>query len=142
MFDVGGGELMLIILAVLLLFGPKKIPEVAQMLGKGMRKFREAQDEFTQHIRDISTQVETEVNSVSQEVSSVTTSTTQTISAIEEQFNSNIPPQLPEQHTESALDYSTTTDSMDGIVADDTSTISEVSPQQVIPRSAEGNVSR
>jgi len=53
-FDVGGGELLLILLAVLLLFGPKKIPEVAQMVGKGIRQFRKAQEDLTQQIRDIS----------------------------------------------------------------------------------------
>lgn len=54
MFDVGGGELIIILLFVLLLFGPKKIPEFAQMVGKGLRKFRMAQEELTQQIRDIS----------------------------------------------------------------------------------------
>jgi TatA/E family protein of Tat protein translocase len=58
MFDVGGGELLLIVLAILLLFGPKKIPEVANMVGKGMRKVRQAQDEFTQHMRDVATDME------------------------------------------------------------------------------------
>ena len=58
MFDVGGGELLLIVLAVLVLFGPKKIPEVAAMIGKGMRKVRQAQDDFTQHMRDLSTDLE------------------------------------------------------------------------------------
>jgi TatA/E family protein of Tat protein translocase len=53
-FDVGGGELLIILLAVLLLFGPKKIPEVAQMVGKGIRQFRKAQEDLTQQIRDIS----------------------------------------------------------------------------------------
>lgn len=59
MFDVGGGEILLIVLAILLLFGPRKIPEIASMVGNGMRKIRSAQDEFTSHLRDISTQLET-----------------------------------------------------------------------------------
>lgn len=50
--------MLLIIFAILVLFGPRKIPEVAQMVGKGMRKVRDAQDEFTQHLRDISTDME------------------------------------------------------------------------------------
>lgn len=58
MFDVGGGELLLIVLVVLLLFGPNKIPEIASMVGKGIRKVREAQNEITQHVRDISTDME------------------------------------------------------------------------------------
>jgi TatA/E family protein of Tat protein translocase len=56
MFDVGGGELLVIILGILLLFGPKKIPEVAQMMGKGLRQFRKAQEDLSQQIRDLSTE--------------------------------------------------------------------------------------
>jgi sec-independent protein translocase protein TatA len=54
MFDVGGAELIVIILAVLLLFGPKSLPQFAQQLGKGLRQFRKAQEDLTQQIRDIS----------------------------------------------------------------------------------------
>ncbi len=38
----GGTELLLLMLAVLILFGAKRIPEVAQNLGKGIREFRKA----------------------------------------------------------------------------------------------------
>ncbi len=50
MFDLGGGELLLILIAVLLLFGPKKLPHLAQSLGKGLREFKRAQREFTDQI--------------------------------------------------------------------------------------------
>lgn len=40
----GGAEWIFIILAVVLLFGGKKIPELAKGLGKGMRDFRDAKD--------------------------------------------------------------------------------------------------
>ncbi|OGC88902.1 MAG: preprotein translocase subunit TatA [candidate division Zixibacteria bacterium RBG_16_48_11] len=39
---IGAQELLLIILAILILFGAKKIPELAQGLGKGIREFRRA----------------------------------------------------------------------------------------------------
>src|SRR5579872_2544848 len=42
--NLGGGEMLLIFLVILVLFGPKKIPELATSLGKGLRKFREAKD--------------------------------------------------------------------------------------------------
>lgn len=48
---IGAQELILILLVILLLFGAKRIPEIAQGLGKGMREFRKAmketQDELT-----------------------------------------------------------------------------------------------
>jgi sec-independent protein translocase protein TatA len=54
MFDnIGGGELMLIMLAILFLFGPKKIPELAQGLGKGLREFKKAQQEFKDNISKV-----------------------------------------------------------------------------------------
>jgi sec-independent protein translocase protein TatA len=40
--NVGGGEILLILVVILIFFGPKKIPELAQSLGKGIRKFNDA----------------------------------------------------------------------------------------------------
>lgn len=38
----GGGEWMIIALAVLVLFGAKKIPDFARGVGKGIREFKDA----------------------------------------------------------------------------------------------------
>ena len=40
--NLGGGEIFVILVVVLLLFGSKKIPELAQGLGKGIRQFKDA----------------------------------------------------------------------------------------------------
>jgi sec-independent protein translocase protein TatA len=50
MFDIGGGELLLILIVVLIAFGPKKLPELAQSLGRGIREFKRAQRDFTDQI--------------------------------------------------------------------------------------------
>ena len=50
MFDIGGPEFLMILVGVLILFGPKKLPELAQTLGKGLRQFRRAQQEFNDQI--------------------------------------------------------------------------------------------
>lgn len=43
MFDnIGAGELIIIFLVILVLFGAKKIPDLAQGLGKGIREFKKA----------------------------------------------------------------------------------------------------
>lgn len=41
MFGLGTGEILLICLVVLLLFGGKKIPELMKGLGKGMKSFKD-----------------------------------------------------------------------------------------------------
>lgn len=53
MFDIGGGEIFLIVIVVLLLFGPKKIPEVAKTISNGMNKLKNAQQEFSKEITNI-----------------------------------------------------------------------------------------
>lgn len=40
----GGGEWLIIALVIILLFGARKIPDLAKGLGKGMREFKEAKD--------------------------------------------------------------------------------------------------
>lgn len=40
--NLGTGEILLILLVILIFFGAKKIPELAQGLGKGIREFRKA----------------------------------------------------------------------------------------------------
>ena len=42
--NMGGSEIMLILGVVLLLFGGKKLPELARGLGKGIREFKDASD--------------------------------------------------------------------------------------------------
>lgn len=61
MFDIGGGEFLLIGLAIIILFGPKKIPEIAQMLGKGLSQLRKAQYEFQENIREIERDVQNSI---------------------------------------------------------------------------------
>lgn len=40
--DIGGGELVVILLVIVMFFGADKIPEMARGLGKGMRQFKDA----------------------------------------------------------------------------------------------------
>ncbi len=55
MGNLGAPEIILIILVILVFFGAKKIPEIAQGIGKGIREFRKAsrdvQDEFEREIK-------------------------------------------------------------------------------------------
>lgn len=52
MFGLGPWELLLIFLAVLLLFGAKRLPEIAQGLGKGIREFKKSVKDTSDEIKD------------------------------------------------------------------------------------------
>jgi TatA/E family protein of Tat protein translocase len=46
MFGIGTTELLVILFIILLVFGAKKLPELAQGLGKGIREFKKASNEI------------------------------------------------------------------------------------------------
>jgi len=48
----GGSEWILIFLAILLLFGGKKIPELMRGIGKGIREFNSAKADVQQQIQE------------------------------------------------------------------------------------------
>jgi sec-independent protein translocase protein TatA len=52
MFGLGGTEMILIGLAILLLFGGKKIPELMRGIGQGMREFNDAKKNVKDQIED------------------------------------------------------------------------------------------
>ncbi|HEY2921786.1 MAG TPA: twin-arginine translocase TatA/TatE family subunit [Candidatus Binatia bacterium] len=62
MFGIGMPELLLILGLALIVLGPKKLPELAKALGKGLAEFRRATDELKSEFR----QMEHEVDEASQ----------------------------------------------------------------------------
>ena len=49
--NLGGGEIFLILMVVLLFFGSKRIPELAKGIGKGMREFKDAMGGIENEVR-------------------------------------------------------------------------------------------
>lgn len=48
--SIGTPELLMIMLVILLLFGSKKLPELARGIGKGIRQFRKAMEDVKEEI--------------------------------------------------------------------------------------------
>lgn len=51
-WSFGGWEVLIILFAILLLFGAKRIPELAKGLGKGIREFKDATKEIKDELED------------------------------------------------------------------------------------------
>ena len=53
MFGIGMPELLMILGLALIVLGPKKLPELAKTLGKGLAEFRRATDELKDEFRKV-----------------------------------------------------------------------------------------
>lgn len=59
-FDFGSGEIFIIVLAIILVFGPSKIPEIAHGLGKFINEIKRASE-------DIKTEINREADKIERE---------------------------------------------------------------------------
>lgn len=59
----GGWEMVVIALVILLMFGAKKLPELARGLGQGIKEFKGAVDGVTDELKDAQDSIETEKDS-------------------------------------------------------------------------------
>jgi sec-independent protein translocase protein TatA len=50
LMNLGGPDLIVILLIVLVLFGAKKLPELARGMGQAVKEFQKAKDEFSDEI--------------------------------------------------------------------------------------------
>lgn len=60
-FGIGLPEMALILVIALLVFGPKKLPEIGRSLGKAIRGFQDASKEFENEFKQEAQQLETSV---------------------------------------------------------------------------------
>jgi TatA/E family protein of Tat protein translocase len=58
MFGIGMPELLLILAVALIVLGPKKLPELARALGKGLAEFRRATDELKDEFNQVERGIE------------------------------------------------------------------------------------
>ena len=57
---LGWSELLIILVIVLIFFGPKRLPEVAESIGKSLQKFKKAS-------RDVKSEIESEKTKISED---------------------------------------------------------------------------
>jgi sec-independent protein translocase protein TatA len=63
MFGIGFQEMLIILVVVLIFFGPKRLPDLAKSLGKGIAEFKKASEEvkrgIDEAVRDVESEEET-----------------------------------------------------------------------------------
>ena len=68
MFGIGAGELVMILVAGLIIFGPSELPKIGRAVGKGLREFRKAQAAFTATLDEVSAEPKKEVGKRNEEL--------------------------------------------------------------------------
>jgi Tat protein translocase TatB subunit len=66
MFGIGTPELLVILVVALLVLGPKRLPEVARALGKGLAELRRATSGLTDELQNARIMLEQEVQNAGQ----------------------------------------------------------------------------
>ena len=56
--SLGPWEIALVILVIIILFGGKKLPELARGLGLGLREFKKAKQEIKDEVKNVADEVE------------------------------------------------------------------------------------
>lgn len=69
MFNIGMGEMIVVAVVALFVFGPGKLPEVARAVGKGLREFRKAMQDVAddlnaEEIREVKESIQKDINDV------------------------------------------------------------------------------
>src|SRR5262245_15596465 len=68
MGQLGFSEMLVIFIVALLVFGPKKLPELGKSLGKGIREFRKATDELKSSWEDQVRDIQAPLNDVKKDM--------------------------------------------------------------------------
>jgi Tat protein translocase TatB subunit len=117
MFDIGMPEMIVIFIVALIVLGPKKLPEVARALGKGLaefkktlqdvkesvnEEFKEATSDIRDTVADVKKQIETESQSAGKSITDTIEETKKQVETETQEINKtlNSPAKDAEEHIE------------------------------------------
>jgi len=67
-FDISGGEIFLIIMVVFLVFGPRRLPELAKKVGKGIFELKRATSEIKREITIETNKIKNEITKETKQI--------------------------------------------------------------------------
>ncbi len=88
--DVSGGELLLIVFVVFLVFGPKKMPEIARKLGRMMNELKKASHEITREFQEGEHEVRKELNTLQNSIAHEVEDVQQKISEVQQETKAEL----------------------------------------------------
>lgn len=65
---ISGQEIIMVLALALIFFGAKSIPDIARMMGKGVREFRKATNEIQREFDDATSDVKKDINEVNKKL--------------------------------------------------------------------------
>ena len=68
---ISGGEIIFILLIVVLLFGSDKLPEIARMIGKGVKQFKDATEDIKKEMTEESKDMVDEIKDIKKGVDKI-----------------------------------------------------------------------
>jgi sec-independent protein translocase protein TatA len=68
LFGISGGEIIVVLLLILILFGPKKIPEIARTIGKGMNEIKKVQRDINAEINRYSREIDNPAQQIKEDI--------------------------------------------------------------------------
>ena len=84
-FGFHGPDLLIVLVVALLIFGPKKLPEMGEAIGKGIRQFKKATSEITEPEETAHSKSLTELESIEREIAEKRAAAEAELRAAEEQ---------------------------------------------------------
>lgn len=65
---LSGQEITVVLLAIVILFGAKKLPEIARSLGKGINEFKKAADDIKKELNNNSSEIMNDINNMKEDI--------------------------------------------------------------------------
>ena len=85
--DISGGELLVIMLVVFLVFGPEKMPDMARKAGRLMNQMKKASSDLTREFKKETSVLQNEINAVQNKVKDQVESVNREFNSTKKQVN-------------------------------------------------------